>query len=66
MNYALNKENIEQNVKKFHPYTDGKSSDRVLEVVDIMLKGENIPLKKKPLNLLRNFKLRKELNYWKF
>ncbi len=65
-NLDINKENIEQNVREFHPYTDGKSSDRVLEVVDIMLKGENMPLKKKPLNLFRNFKLRKELGYWKF
>jgi hypothetical protein len=63
---TINKENIEKNVMDFHPYTDGKSSDRVLEAVEKMLNGENLPLKKKPLNLIRNFKLRKELNYWKF
>ena len=63
---TINKENIEKNVMDFHPYTDGKSSDRVLEVVEKMLNGENLPAKKKPLNLIRNFKLRKELNYWKF
>ena len=64
-NLDTNSENIEQSVKKFHPYTDGKSSDRILAAVNKMLDGENLPSKKKPLNILRNFKLRKELNYWK-
>jgi len=65
-NLDINKQNIENSVKEFHPYNDAKSSERVLEAVEKMLNGENIPSKKKPLNLIRNFKLRKELNYWKF
>jgi len=65
-NLDTNKENIEKSVKEFHPYNDGKSSERILEAVEKMLNGENTPKKKKPLNLIRNFKLRKELNYWKF
>lgn len=65
-NLNINKQNIENSVKEFHPYHDGKSSERVLEAVEKMLNGKNIPPKKKPLNLIRNFKLRKELNYWKF
>ncbi|RLA81012.1 MAG: CDP-glycerol--glycerophosphate glycerophosphotransferase [Epsilonproteobacteria bacterium] len=65
-NLDINKQNIENSVKEFHPYNDGKSSERILDAVEKMLNGENIPPKKKPLNLIRNFKLRKELNYWKF
>ncbi|MEN8303506.1 MAG: UDP-N-acetylglucosamine 2-epimerase [Campylobacterota bacterium] len=61
-----NQENIKKSVDQFHPYIDGKSSLRVLDAVDRMLEGSNLPRKKKPLNLLRNFKLRKELGYWKF
>jgi CDP-glycerol glycerophosphotransferase (TagB/SpsB family) len=57
---------IEQSVQAFHPYSDGKSSRRVLEAVDKMLEGKNRRKKKKPWNLLRNYKLRKELNYWNF
>lgn len=45
-----------------HPYTDGKSSARVLDAVDKKLKIPN--KKRKPLNLLRNLKLRKKLDYW--
>ena len=47
-----------------HPYVDGKSSLRVLAAADELLKGENLPSKTKPLNLLRRFKIRKKLNYW--
>ncbi len=65
-NLEINRENIEKSVKQFHPYIDGKSSDRVLDAVEKMLEGENMPKKKKPLNLIRNFKLRKELGYWKW
>jgi CDP-glycerol glycerophosphotransferase (TagB/SpsB family) len=52
-------------INETHPYSDGKSSERVLAAVDELLVS-NIPLKKKPLNLIRNFKLRKKLGYWKF
>lgn len=65
-NLDTNAENIKTSVSQFHPYIDGKSSLRVLEAVDKMLNGENLPLKKKPLNIIRNFKLRKEFGYWKF
>lgn len=65
-NPDINKEIIESSVKQIHPYNDGKSSERVLEAVEKMLNGENRPPKKKPLNLIRNLKLRKELGYWKF
>lgn len=65
-NPDINRKNIEASVREFHPYTDGKSSARVLDAVENMLGGNNLPQRKKPLNLFRNFKLRRELNYWKW
>jgi CDP-glycerol glycerophosphotransferase (TagB/SpsB family) len=56
-------------VRKFiqhtHPYKDGKSSLRVLEAVDELASSFH-KLKSKPRNIIRNLKLRKNLNYWKF
>jgi len=62
----LNQQNIQSSVAQFHPYTDGQSSARVLNVVEDMLAGKNRAEKNMPLNLFRNYKLRKELNYWRF
>lgn len=64
-NLDVNSKKIKEEVDKFHPYTDGKSSQRVLDAVDEMLMGNNMPKKRKPFNFIRNFKLRKELRYWK-
>ena len=69
--YALTNSNelllrIKIESKKLHPYKDGCSSKRVLDAVDNWRKNDSISRKKKPLNLLRGFKLRKKLNYWKF
>jgi len=55
---------IDDFIKEMHPYNDGKSSERVLEAVDEVLVSD-IPLKKKPLNLIRKFKMRKKLGYWR-
>ena len=56
--------NIKEYVAKYHPYCDGKSSQRVLDCVERRF-NENIkPIKNKPINFIRNLKLRKELNYW--
>ncbi|CAA6811465.1 MAG: CDP-glycerol: N-acetyl-beta-D-mannosaminyl-1,4-N-acetyl-D-glucosaminyldiphosphoundecaprenyl glycerophosphotransferase [uncultured Sulfurovum sp.] len=65
-NLTINNQNINNHVSQFHPYEDGKSSERVLDTVEEMLEGINLPLKKKPFNFIRNFKLRRELGYWKF
>ena len=66
-NLELNQENIEKHLELFHPYVDGQSSQRVLDSVEEMLADKKaFGLKRKPLNLIRNFKLRKELGYWKF
>ena len=64
-NLHTNSQNIEMAVNSFHPYTDGKSSQRVLASVNKMLEGGNIPTKKKPYNFFRNLKLRKKLKYWR-
>ncbi|TQV81425.1 CDP-glycerol glycerophosphotransferase family protein [Aliikangiella coralliicola] len=71
LNYALKRppelmEEIQRFVEELHPYQDSQSSQRVLDAVEAELKKTNRTRKKKPLNLLRNFKMRKELNYWKF
>jgi len=57
---------VEQFIRHFHPYQDGKSSQRVLDSVEELLRDKPKHLKKKPYNFLRNFKLRKALKYWKF
>ncbi len=64
-NNDRNHKNIIQHVKNFHHYTDGKSSQRVLNIVEEMLECKHLPSKKKPLNIIRNLKLRKELGFWK-
>ena len=47
-----------------HPYTDGKSSERVINAVEHKL--QNPSKVKKPRNIIRNLKLRKKMSYWKF
>jgi hypothetical protein len=63
---TINQENIQTHLNEFHPYSDGESSQRVLDVVEEMLDNTYPPLKRKPFNIIRNFKLCKELGYWKF
>lgn len=50
---------------EIHPYRDGCSSERVLDAVDGFIKDELAGLKRKPLNLIRQLKMRKKLNYWR-
>ncbi|MDQ7048454.1 MAG: CDP-glycerol glycerophosphotransferase family protein [Enterobacterales bacterium] len=63
---SINQDNIVTSVADFHPYSDGASSERVLDVVEKMLAGKALPSKKMPFNFFRNYKLRKELNYWRW
>lgn len=49
-------------IARTHPYHDGKSSARV---IDASLKILGNGTKRKPLNLLRRFKIRQKLKYWK-
>lgn len=58
-------EQIRQYNAELHPYTDGQSSVRVLQAIDSFSQTCPTKLKSKPLNLIRKFKLRKELSYWR-
>ena len=51
--------------KETHPYKDGGSSNRVLDAVDETMSTLDT-LAPKPANIIRSFKQRKKLNYWKF
>lgn len=57
---------IEDYILKLHPYFDGKSSMRVINATINFLHKDKSHLKKKPLNLIRKFKMRKRLNYFTF
>ena len=47
-----------------HPYSDGKSSGRVINACIEFLHTDKTYLKRKPLNLIRRYKIRKQLNYF--
>lgn len=57
--------NISTFIEQTHPYKDAQSSERVLNAIDEILAKPN-KLSKKPIDLIRQFKMRKKLNYWKF
>lgn len=59
-------QNIKTFMDKLHPHRDGKSSGRVLDAVDWFDKNHKGKLKKKPLNLIRKFKIRKSVGYFPF
>lgn len=50
--------------QELHPYTDGKSSGRIIDASISFLHKDKSYLKKKPLNLMRKYKIRKQLNYF--
>lgn len=46
-------------LKELHPYSDGKSSQRVVEAIETVLKNSmHRKLKRKPLNLVRKWQIR--------
>lgn len=53
---------VRQLCKELHSFNDGHSSERVLDAVDDFLSSQQSRLRKKPLNLIRKFKVRKRLN----
>ena len=57
---------IEKYAQELHPYNDGQSAQRILDAVEKMDTDGKKAQKNKPLNLIRNFQLRKKLNYWKW
>jgi len=58
--------NIETYVSQLHPYSDGKSSERVIDSTIAFLNKNKSYLKNKPLNLIRKYKIRKQLKYFTF
>ncbi|MCP3985860.1 MAG: CDP-glycerol--glycerophosphate glycerophosphotransferase [bacterium] len=52
-------------LKKTHPYTDGHSSERVLQAVDTFIERYQGRLRAKPLNLWRKLKIRREMGYFR-
>jgi len=56
---------IEHFCQQLHPYQDGLSSPRVLAASNELLLS-NPALKPKPRNFIRNFKMRRNLNYWRW
>jgi CDP-glycerol glycerophosphotransferase (TagB/SpsB family) len=56
-------QNIDMFIKETHPYRDGQSSKRVIDACLDFLEHDTI--QKKPLNLIRRFKIRKKLKYFK-
>ncbi|MDR5590818.1 UDP-N-acetylglucosamine 2-epimerase [Christiangramia sp. SM2212] len=55
---------IEEFAAYSHPYMDGKSSSRVIEACIDFLHRDKSHLRKKPLNLIRRYKIRKQLGYF--
>ncbi|TEW56617.1 CDP-glycerol--glycerophosphate glycerophosphotransferase [Psychromonas sp. RZ22] len=59
----LNK--VDDYCSQTHPYIDGKSSERIINACEELKVNGIEQLKKKPLNIIRQLKLRKKLKYWK-
>lgn len=57
-------DNIQEYITNLHPYQDGKSSKRVIDATISFLHKDKSYLKAKPINLLRKYKLRKQLNHF--
>lgn len=56
---------IAQSNLMLHPYVDGKSSARILDACNEVINSDIKLKNKKPLNLYRNYQIRKNLGYWK-
>jgi CDP-glycerol glycerophosphotransferase (TagB/SpsB family) len=56
---------IERYCSQTHPYNDGRSSQRVVDACELLIKEGIENNRAKPLNLIRQLKLRKKLKYWK-
>jgi hypothetical protein len=52
--------------EQLHPYRDGKSSERVLNAVDWYIEEGYKGLKRRSLDLIRKFKIRRKLGYYWF
>lgn len=55
---------IQNYIEFTHPYSDGNSSERVINSCIDFLNSDRSYLGNKPLNLIRKYKIRKKLNYF--
>ncbi len=60
------REDAREFIHRLHPYTDGRSSERVLSATDFFVAHDRGQLKKKPLNLYRKIQVRRRLGYYRF
>lgn len=70
LEFALRKnkdvlERVDQHCQNIHPKRDGKSSERTIAAIDALIDKGVGHLKTKPLNLVRRFKIRKKLKYYR-
>lgn len=56
--------NIENYIAKLHPYFEGKSSERIIDATINCINKDRSHLNKKPLNLMRKYKMRKRLKHF--
>ncbi len=59
-------QHIQRYAQDLHPYRDGQSAARVLAATQDRLAKGRRGLKKRPLNVFRNFKMRYKLGYWRW
>jgi len=50
---------------RIHPYRDGRSSERVLDAVEVALDDARTRLRPKPRNVWRNLQMRRRLSYYR-
>lgn len=55
---------IEAHARETHPYTDGRSSERILAATDRLVTSGLGHLKPKPPNRIRHWKMRRQLGYF--
>lgn len=54
---------IDEHARVTHPFNDGRSSERIVEATDRLVDRGLDHLQPKPRNLIRHWKMRKQLNY---
>ncbi len=59
------KKQVKNYAQDLHPYHDGLSAERVLAATEDRLAAGQRGLKKKPVNLFRNLKMRYQLGFWR-
>lgn len=65
-NPQKNGQSAREFVQQMHPYTDGLSSERVLDATERFIANGRKGIKPKPLNLWRKFQVRKRMHYYRF